>query len=149
VGVNTKGRMGQPEALLKLSGTLSLFGFPPAEASLEVLPRSLAWRGARASIFLGGGLLLAPILGMLPPHVPWVAGALACGGFLGVRKWRERFTLITLRGDCPRCGGRVSTPSGIPLRSSISVPCEACHHDSQLSVTLPSPSDPSREEGGS
>jgi hypothetical protein len=147
VNLDTRASMGQEEPLLRLSGTLSLFGFPPAEASLKVVPRSLAWRGALASAYVGGGLLLAPILGMVPPHAPWAAGVLVCGGFFGVRKWRERFTLLSLHGICPKCGGGVSILSRVPLKSGISVPCEGCHHDSRLVVTTPFPSDSSGEGG--
>jgi hypothetical protein len=147
VNLDTRESMGQDGPLLQLSGTLLLFGFPPAEASLKVVPRSLAWRGALASAYVGGGLLLAPVLGMVPPHAPWAAGVLVCGGFLGVRKWRERFTLVCLDGICPKCAGGVSIPSHVPLKSGISVPCEGCHHDSRLLVTMPLPSNSSGEGG--
>jgi len=133
--------------ILELSGTLSLFGFPARGAVLQVLPRSTAWRGTRASAFFGGGLLMAPILGVLPPHAPWVAGALGLGGFFGIRKWRERFTLMSFHGECPKCGGALGLRKGIPLRAELSVPCEGCHHDSRLSVALP-PALPVRDERG-
>ena len=147
MNLDTRASMGRGGPILQLSGTLSLFGFPPVEASLKVVPRSVAWRGALASAYVGGGLLLAPILGMVPPHAPWAVGVLVCGGFLGVRKWRERFTLLSLDGACPKCGGKVSIPSRVPLKSGISVPCEGCHHDSRLLVTIPAPSDSSGEGG--
>jgi len=129
--------MDESTARLELSGTLNLFGFPPRQVSVVVLPRNRRWRALRASVFFGGGLLLAPLVGVVPPHAPWVAAALGFGGFFGIRKWRERFTLVSFEGSCPRCGESVRIRAGTPLRATLSVPCEGCHYDAQLTVELP------------
>lgn len=126
-----------PTKLLQLSGTLNLFGFPAEEAILDVVPRSLAWRGRWAAAFLTIGFILAPILGAVPPHAPWALGALAFGGFFGLRKWKERFTLLALWGLCPKCGGTMKVKKGTPLRANLSVPCDGCHHDARLEVSFP------------
>jgi hypothetical protein len=138
-------RWGSP---ITCKGTLTLFGFPDTGAELEMLPRSRGWRALRAAAFVGSGLLLAPAVGLFPPHAPWAAAALGLGGFLGLRKWRERFTLLSLRGSCPKCGGSVGIREGTPLRRVISVPCEGCNHESRLVVELHSDLDhhgPGRE----
>lgn len=147
--------MNEPDSVWTLTGTLNLFGFPPRHTTLEVLPRSRGWRVLRASGFFGAGLVLAPLVGVVPPHAPWVAAALGIGGFLGIRKWRERFTLVSFQGNCPRCGEAVRIRAGIPLRPALSVPCEACHFDARLEVALPPappgpgyPSNPLRPEPG-
>ena len=119
---------------LEIHGELSLFGFPPEKAILWALPRSRRWRGIRAVAYVGGGLLLAPVLGVVPPHAPWVLGALGLGGVLGVRKWREWFTLVSFQGRCPKCGAAMTLKAGTPVRPSLSVPCDGCHHDSRLTV---------------
>jgi len=129
--------MDESTAPLELRGTLNLFGFPPGQACVGVLARSRRWRALRASAFFGGGLILAPLVGVVPPHAPWVAGALGFGGFFGIRKWRERFTLVSFEGDCPRCGEPVRVRAGTPLRATLSVPCEKCHYDAHLTVELP------------
>ena len=118
------------------TGTLSLFGFPNTEAVLELLPRSRSWRTVRAAVFIAGGLALAPAVGLFPPHAPWATGTLVLGFFLGLRKWRERFTILTLRGLCPKCGGPMAIREGTPFRKTISVPCEGCNHESRLVVSL-------------
>lgn len=118
-------------------GTLTVFGYPSTQAHLEVRARSLRWRGLRGAFFLGGGLVLAPLVGLLPPHVPWVVATLGLGGFLGLRKWRERYTIVSLQGPCPRCGGAMTLPSSTPLRPVLSVPCDECHHDARLTTVLP------------
>ncbi|MCJ7627782.1 MAG: hypothetical protein MUO50_05270, partial [Longimicrobiales bacterium] len=117
-----------------MEGTVSLFGFPDTPGRLEVLPRSTAWRGLRATAFLGGGLLLAPAVGLVPPHAPWAMAALGIGGILGIRKWREQFTILSFHGTCPRCGGILTLASGIPLRPVMTVTCEGCNHDSRLTT---------------
>ena len=121
---------------LRFPGTLALFGFSPTPAVVEAVPRSRAWRGTRAAAFLGTGLALAPLLGVVPPHAPWALGALSFGAFFGLRKWRERFTLLSLQGLCPKCGGAVRVIRGTPLRQNLSVPCEGCHHDARLEISF-------------
>lgn len=127
-----------------MDGTVSLFGFPSTSARLQVRPRTTGWRALRASLFMGGALLLAPAVGMIPPHAPWVVAVLAVGGVLGVRKWRERFTVLAFEGTCPKCGEALSLPSGIPLRPTMTVSCEGCRHESRLTPSLP-PSSPGKE----
>ncbi|MFC1575889.1 hypothetical protein ACFL5A_04530 [Gemmatimonadota bacterium] len=136
------GRAESTGQSVQLQGRIDLFGYSSTEAALEALPRSLAWRGARALAFGGGGLVLAPVVGVIPPHAPWVVVALGLGGFFGLRKWRERFTILTLQGACPRCGGKLSIPGGTPLRVVMSLPCEGCHHDSRMELFLPSSGPP-------
>jgi len=119
-----------------MEGTVSLFGFPNTPAQLEVLSRSTAWRALRASAFFGGGLLVAPAVGLVPPHAPWVVVALGIGGIMGLRKWKERFTILSFQGTCPKCGGVLSLASGIPLRPVMTVPCHGCNHDSRLSTPI-------------
>lgn len=120
-----------------MDGTLSLFGFPGTPARLEVLPRSTGWRFLRAAGFIGGGLVLAPAVGLVPPHAPWVLAAVGLGGFLGIRKWRERYTILSFQGLCPKCGGTLFVASGTPLRPVMTIPCAECHHDPRLTVALP------------
>ena len=119
-----------------MEGTLSLFGFADKTAQLDVLPRSLRWRVLRTGLFFCGALVLAPVVGLVPPHAPWVVGVLGIGGFLGLRKWRERFTILSFRGGCPKCGGALSIPTGIPLRPVMTVSCDSCKHDSSLTTPL-------------
>ena len=119
-----------------MEGTLSLFGFPDTTAEMEVLPRSLGWRLSRAAAFIGGGLILAPVLGVVPPHAPWAVAALGIGGFFGVRKWREEFTILSFLGSCPKCGGTLAMKKGTPLKRVMTVSCPGCNHDSRLTTNL-------------
>lgn len=111
-----------------------VFGFEPTEVALDVLPRSPAWRGIRAGAFAGGGVALAPVLGLIPPHVAWILASIVTGGFLGWRKWAERFTLVEVTGRCPKCEGELELDATTRLRAASTMGCPECRHDVQIVV---------------
>jgi hypothetical protein len=117
-------------------GSMILFGFPSTGVEGEVIPRSRNWRGLRLFGFLAGGLVLAPLVGLIPPHAPWAVGALGVGLFFGIRKWRERLTLVSFQGGCPKCGAEIRLKPGSAVRNGMSITCDQCHHDSVLSLDL-------------
>ena len=120
-------------AAFEACGTVTLFGYDPQPARALLQPRSNGWRWRRALRAVGAGLLVAPLVGMVPPHAPWILGALGGSAFIARRRWQEAFTLAQLEARCPRCG----TPFDIKetrLRTPHSLTCEHCHYDSSLSV---------------
>lgn len=123
-----------------MDATLSLFGFPSTPAHLELVERTRSWRLARATGFVGGGAVMAPVLGLIPPHAPWALMALTVGGILGLRKWKERYTILSLSARCPKCSGKLSISRKTPLRKTMTIPCPGCHHDSRLLVDPKGPS---------
>ena len=125
-----------PGGATPFRGSLILFGFPSIPVEGEVISRSRRWRGLRMFGFLAGGLVLAPLVGLVPPHAPWAAGALGVGLFFGIRKWRERLTLVSLQGRCPKCGGEIHLKPGSAVRNGMSITCDRCHHDSVLKLEL-------------
>jgi hypothetical protein len=78
-------------------------------------------------------LVVAPVMGLIPPHAPWILGALTGGGLLARRRWIERFTLVDVEGTCPRCGGAVKAASG-RLRDPHPAVCDACHHEAAVRI---------------
>lgn len=116
---------------LEVPATLALFGFEPTEAVARLRPRSRRWRVGGAVRTQAVGLLLAPVVGLVPPHAPWALGALGVGAFLARKRLRHRFTVEAVRGACPRCGEPVSPKPGM-LRTPHAVPCEGCHHEATL-----------------
>ncbi|MDT8340469.1 MAG: hypothetical protein RQ751_03065 [Longimicrobiales bacterium] len=119
------------------AGVLRTFGYPDAEVHVTVQPRTLAWRASRAGVFIGGGVLVAPVVALVPPHAAWALGALTLGLVLGLRRWRERATVTALRGACPRCGTALSLDRPVRLRPELSVPCPRCRHTATLEVPSP------------
>jgi hypothetical protein len=130
------------DSILELPGRLVLFGFPPAPVAVSAIPRSLWWRGIRALGFFGGGVALAAGGSLVPPHAPWVLGALGIGGYLGIRKWEERISVLSLQGLCPKCGKKIQLRKGTPLRQSVSLSCDGCLHNLELEVEPSEPSPP-------
>lgn len=113
---------------------VALFGHEPTPASVELVPRGRRWRAFRALRVLAVALVVAPIVGLVPPHAPWALGALVGGGLLAWRRWQERQTLVGLEGTCPRCGAGLSVDDARRLRRPHPVACEACHHEAALVI---------------
>jgi hypothetical protein len=129
-------------AASSVSGTLQVFGHEDTTAELKVVPRGAGWRATRAGGFILGGLLAAPVVALLPPHVAWAMAAVLTGLFFGLRKWAERHTLMELSGPCPRCGATIHVGSATRLRNPWTVSCESCRHAATLTVAseeLPEP----------
>jgi hypothetical protein len=124
-----------PEGPIHAEATLVLFGFESTPATAYLLPRPRSWRMGGALRIVAASLLVAPVVGLIPPHAPWVVGALGGGLFLARRRWRERFTVDGVEGTCPKCGARVVSGRG-RLRNPHPVPCEGCHHESRLEVGI-------------
>lgn len=127
-------RSREPDSTVELRGRLILFGFPSTPVSVEAIPRSPWWRGIRAFGFFGSGVALAAVGSLVPPHAPWVLGALGVGGYLGIRRWKERLSILSLRGHCPKCGKGIELGEGTPLRPTVSLSCDGCLHNLELRV---------------
>jgi len=127
-----------------VTARLSLFGFEPTPARAVLRPRSRRWRMAGAVRSQAVGVLLAPLVGLVPPHAPWALGAVGVGYLLARRRWRHRFTVEAVEGTCPRCGTAVSCRAGM-LRSPHPVPCDTCRHEATLEVE---PGALASQEGG-
>lgn len=78
-------------------------------------------------------VVVAPVLAIVPPHAPWVLGALAIGTIFARRRWNERYTVVAVSATCPKCGAEIGGKTG-RLRSPHPLPCEACHHESTLQL---------------
>lgn len=117
------------------SVSVALFGHPPTAARLELLPRSRAWRTRKAAVPLLIGIAVAPVVALLPPHAPWALVALASGGILARRRWKERYTIQLAEARCPRCEAGLPIPSGSRLRVPHPVTCPECGHEPVVEVT--------------
>jgi hypothetical protein len=84
----------------------------------------------------GIGLGIAPVVALVPPHVPWVLGSLIGGGVIAQRRWTEHYTLRTLEAKCPRCDAVVGSEPG-RLTPSRTVQCPSCRQLLMLHVDLP------------
>ncbi len=117
----------------RIEAQATLFGFPPATVQVSIRRRTLSWRVAGAARTMAGSLVITLVVVFVPPHAPWVIGALATGVFLARRRWRERFTLERVEGPCPKCGTPLRVKAG-RLRVGHPMSCEVCHHESSLRI---------------
>jgi len=115
---------------------LACFGAETTPASVELLERPFSWRMTRALLAAGIGLGLAPLVAILPPHVPWAGAALIGGGVIARGRWIERYTLARIEGPCPRCGGVIELTPGRRLKSPESVICSHCGETVMLEVDV-------------
>jgi hypothetical protein len=118
---------------MQIEAETVLFGVPSTRAVLSVRSRSTSWRAAGAAAFMGGSMVLAAVLAVVPPHAPWLIGALVLGAVLARRRWMERYTLDSLRTECPKCGEALNGRPG-RLKTPHPVPCEGCHHQSTVRI---------------
>ncbi len=82
---------------------------------------------------MGAAAVVAPFVAIIPPHAVWLIGALGAGAFLAGRRWTERFTLVAVRGACPKCGAALQVKAA-RLRRPHAIACESCHHSSTLQL---------------
>lgn len=114
-----------------LAARTVVFGSAPRPAHLVVTRRSRGERLGRTLIALVAALLAAPLLALLPPHVPWALAALIIGGWIARRQWLGELRVHQFSGDCPRCEAPLELDSSLitlPLR----VACLNCHHEPRL-----------------
>ncbi len=116
------------------TGRVTLFGHEPTTAQVSLVARTARWRMTRAFFAGGTGIALAPLVGLVPPHVPWALAAVGVGMFLARRRLREHYTLNSVEALCPRCGAELSLARPAALRTPHIMPCDACHYEPVLRV---------------
>jgi|SRR5690606_4404312 len=115
---------------------LAVFGAEATSATVELLERPFSWRMTRALLAAGIGLGLAPLVAVLPPHVPWAAASLIGGGVIARGRWIEHYTLARIDGNCPRCGGAIEMTPDRRLKSPESITCSHCGETVLLEVDV-------------
>lgn len=120
-----------PDGILNADARVVLFGFEPVPSTVGLRRRPRRWRVGGAVRIMAVAMLVAPLVGLVPPHAPWAIGALAVGGLLARRRLQERFTVVSLDARCPRCDSALEAPVG-RLRDPHPVPCQSCHHEASL-----------------
>jgi len=113
---------------------VTLFGFPSAPAHAEFVHRPRSVRLTHALLALAGCWLAAPVLAIVPPHVPWLFGALAAGLYFGWKQWRGPYEVRRFEAKCPNCGGDLVVRPGARIDLPHKLTCFSCHHEPLLEV---------------
>lgn len=124
---------GDARGTFQVDARATLFGFDDEPVRAEIIERSRAWRVGGAARTFAVFVVVAPMVAVFPPHAVWFLGALAAGGVLARRRYVERYTLVGVDGQCPRCGTPLSTKKG-RLKLPHPLPCEGCNHEPSLRV---------------
>ena len=111
---------------------LTLRGHDPQPAVLGVVYRPPRTRATKALLTLLGFWVLAPIVFLIPPHIPWALLAVAAGIYLAYRQWNGEYVVQTFSGSCPRCGATLSLAPGSKIRLPHKMVCFQCHHEPVL-----------------
>lgn len=111
---------------------LTLFGYPAVAARARLRERSRGERVRRAALYGGGLLLFTPVVALIPPHAPWVLGALGFGAYLARSHLRGTYEVLELHAVCPACGQVLELKPGTRLRLPHGVTCFNCHRESIL-----------------
>ena len=112
--------------LAKPTARLEAFGLAPTPASVRLVARPSSWRMTRALLALFIGLGLTPLVALVPPHLPWAVAAFFGGLYTAWRYSRERVTLLSYDGVCPRCDARVHSERACPFAEPFGVHCSRC-----------------------
>src|SRR5688500_2005000 len=113
---------------------LSLRGHEPRPAVIEVVYRPPKERITRALLSLLGCWVLAPVVAIVPPHIPWALLAFAVGIYLAVRQWTGEYVARRVEGACPRCAAPLPLPPGSRIKLPHPMVCFHCHHEPVLEV---------------
>lgn len=117
-----------PPAALRLRGHEA----KPAEIQIEKRPRQT--RMTRSILTLVGFLVLAPVVALIPPHIPWVLVALFMGGYLAWKQWAGEYIVHSFSGNCPRCDAELKIDPGSKVGLPLEMDCYSCHHKPTLVV---------------
>lgn len=112
----------------------------PTEARARIVERTDRWRKVGALQQLALWTLLAPLLFLIPPHLPWVLVALTIGAVRAWGRLGERSTLYQLHGRCPKCGTEQDFAElGRMRHPHHTVNCANCRWDLRVTTFPPSP----------
>lgn len=113
---------------------LRLSGHEPVPARLDVVHRARRTRMVGGLLSLLGFWALAPLVALLPPHVPWLLGALAAGVYFGYKQWNGEYEVRAFAGECPRCRAALAIAPGTRIRLPHRIDCFHCHHEPSLQL---------------
>jgi len=114
---------------VELPATLSVFGAPPAPATVIVRRLSGEARLGRAAARLGLCWGLAVVAVFIPvAHFVLVPSMVAAGIVTGVVAFRQRDRLLQVAGACPRCGVRQRFAPGGAFHPGRTFDCPRCRH---------------------
>ena len=122
-------------------GTLHYFGFPATAAQVAVARHDPGARLRRGLLALGACWGLAALTILVPiAHFVLVPGLFLLGIWLLVKRLGADATIVSVAGDCPKCGERRSFIASGRLHTQVKVQCPVCRNELELTVESSAPS---------
>ena len=119
---------------METSGTLHYFGFPATPARVAVARHTPGERLKRGLLALGACWGLAALTILIPiAHFVLVPGFFLLGIWLLVKRLGEDATIVSVTGDCPKCGEPRTFIASGRLRAAMKVQCPVCRNELELS----------------
>jgi hypothetical protein len=116
-------------------GVLGVFGAAPSPVTVTAAWQHLGRRIGRALIALAISWPLAAACVFIPlGHFVLVPGLLVAGIVVAGRKLREDWSIVRVRGACPRCQREQEFTPGGRLRSGRTFECPHCLNTLRLEV---------------
>ncbi|MFS8638071.1 MAG: hypothetical protein FWJ74_08280 [Gemmatimonadota bacterium] len=124
--------MAQSVEIQSPAARVTLFGFKSVPAHAELLHRPRSVRFTRAIIALAVCWCAAPVVAILPPHIPWLLAAIGAGLYFGWREWHGAYEVRRITAQCPSCGAELAVRPGARIDLPHKLPCFSCHHEPLL-----------------
>ena len=123
------------ESEAQSAGTLHFFGFPDTTARVVVLRHDPGARLKRGLLALAACWGLAALTILVPiAHFVLVPGFFLLGIWLLVKRLGEDATIVSVEGECPKCGEPRSFVASGRLKPGMKVQCPVCRNELDLAV---------------
>ena len=123
------------DSVAEFKGVLGVFGAVPSPVSVTAARRNLGQRIGRALIALVVFWLLAAVCVFIPlGHFVLVPGLFITGIAVAVMRLREDWSIVRVRGACPRCHREQEFTPGGRLASGRTFECPHCLNTLRLVI---------------
>src|SRR5688572_7533740 len=120
---------------MDLEGKLRFFGYPATRAVLAVARHDPGARLRRGLLALAACWGLAAVTILVPiAHFVLVPGFFLLGIWLLVKRLGEEATVVSVSGDCPKCGEPRSFIASGRVRQEMKVQCPVCRNELELTI---------------
>jgi hypothetical protein len=118
----------------RVDARLGALGVYATAVELRAIQRTRGERAALTALTLAGGLLLAPLAFLIPPHLESGAIAFLLALYFARRAWVGEWHTVSMAGPCPRCDATVRLKPGTVLYLPHTLHCDGCRAELWLEI---------------
>ena len=117
----------RPAAAITVPAHIEYTGKPTTDAEVDLIRRPQPERMRRAAIGWGACWALAVVAVFIPLlHFILVPALVIAGPLVGRARWKEKATVLEVRGTCPGCGKPQRVTLQQPASESMPWRCPEC-----------------------